>query len=175
MNNNFVLRPIGSVFLLVAGFFAFLCLTEFNSALAQVNESPGSCSVTLRVIKGSGNDNALKGVAPKVGNYLKDIKGQLQPIPYRSFKVLGDDKKYTALGSQASFAVSDAAGERHKLSVVPVDIVNKLVTLKVDWTSPSSESLLATKVDVENGKNVVVGTDTRPGVSTIISIGVRCQ
>lgn len=171
------------------------------------------CKLTVRVINAHSKTAISPGMRLEAGRYLHDVKDQLQPLPYASYKVVDSAEKTARIGEQVEFAVFNH-GDMHRLLIQPLriqgvrysegkfaDLSRELsdqqeriegepagnpaqglepsagretVQVMVDWTGPGDEDLLNTKLEIVNGKNVVVGTDTGIDTSAILCIRVQC-
>ena len=180
-------------YLLLPLFFLFFLFISSEVLSEEVfkNKSLPKCDVLLRVLKGSEKSEKLEGVKVKTGKYLEDVQLQLKSLPFRSYKVIGNEEQNIKLGSMGSFLVQDTKGQSHKLSVQPVSIggmsktgpaqsqeeslSSNHATVKLDWFGPNKESLLSSKLHIKNGQDIIIGTDASKELSTIFCVKVDCS
>ena len=132
------------------------------------------CDVLVRIIKGEGNSEKFGGMDMKVGNYLNDMKSQLETLPYKQYNVLDSKSMKIGLGGKETFQMQDSQKQNHNVIINPLEIKGGRVKLMVDWTDAQGENLLSTQLRVVNGENVVLGTETSGDESTIMSINLDC-
>lgn len=175
--------------LLISSIFS----SEVLSEEAKLNSKPlANCDVLLRVLTGSEQNKKLEGVKVKTGKYLEDVQLQLKSLPFRNYKVIGDEAQNVKLGSMSNFLVQDTKGLSHKLSVQPLSIGADMskaevgppkkgtlslnhTTVKLDWFGPNKESLLSSKLHIKNGQDIIIGTDASKELSTIFCVKVDCS
>lgn len=136
---------------------------------------PGQCEVTVRVIKGSGRSAISAEQELETGEFISDVKHQLQPLPFQSYKVIDSAIRRFEIGTSEDISVFTSRDTRHVLRILPQWAAGERVQVQVDWSGPQGENLLSTKVSVVRGKNVVVGTDEDENSSTIMCIKVDCK
>jgi hypothetical protein len=153
----------------------YLCIVGAVFSLVGVCVAQSDCMIGVRMIQGSEKDLAGVSNQLNVGNFLSDVKSQLQPLPFKRFDVLDSKQQKVGFGTPASFALNSSEQAKHQITVVPHSVQNKRVQLTVNWTNPRGEELLATKLRVVNDKCVVLGTDSSGDTSTIASIRANCQ
>lgn len=135
---------------------------------------PKNCSIRVRAIKGEIlNTDGVKRLV-KSGPMLKDLTKHLETLPYEHYRVLDVKEKPVVFGEPGEFKLHGDHDEIYSLTVHPQSVVNKRIQLLVQWNGPTGESLLSSKLRVENGKNVVVGTDSEDDASTMFCILLNC-
>ena len=140
----------------------------------ESSPAPKSCSIRVRAIKGEKlNTDGIKR-SVKSGPMLQDLTKHLETLPYDHYRVLDVNEQQVVFGEKGEFKLRGERDEVYSLRVHPQTVVNKRIQLLVEWKGPNGESLLSSKLRVENGKNVVVGTDSEDDASTMFCIFVNC-
>lgn len=138
--------------------------------LAQTN-----CQVSLRVVKGVERFPGERVRRLHSGEMLKDLREQLEPLPFRRYSLLEAKTASVVLHQEGQFKVKDLQGAEHEVNITPLEFKDGQVSLMVDWSGPDREELLSSKLQVESGKNIVVGTDNEGNQSTILCVKVDCR
>ncbi len=133
-----------------------------------------NCDVSVRVIKGAVNDSEFSGKKMEVGSFIADMKHQLETLPYKEYSVIDSQNKTVAFGKESSFSLTDANKQVHNLKIEPISLEKKRVVVKVNWTDPAGDTMLATQLKVINGENLVLGTETSGDESTIVCVTLLC-
>ena len=129
-----------------------------------------NCNVGVRLIRGMSGEGAQH-----LERQLRDLKDQLDSLPFSRFEVLQRKQATRQLHEQAEFRVVDAANRSHLVKVVPYSMMSNRVHVGVDWQGPEGETIVATKFKVENGQSMVWGADGAGGESTLLCVKVHCR
>lgn len=151
---------------IIAPMISGVCLAE--------ERVPCHCLVGVRVIRGTGPDKAMCNQPVKTGEFLSDVKSQLESLPYSNFRVMDKAEKKVPLGEFSNFPLSDGDG-KHLLKVKPLWSSGDRVDLQLEWETESGESLLSTRVGVHKGMSVVVGAESSESLGTILGLKVDCE
>ncbi len=158
--------------------FLFISFTEVSAERAESTEAaarPAACGVEVRVIKGAQRRGQYRFKRLETGNFLTDVKSQLQPLPYGSYKVLEAVEKEVRLGEQVDFQLTGATGDSQRLGVRPEKLLGKRVQTQINWEDAAGGPLLSTKLRMTNGETMVLGTENDAQSSTIVCIKVACK
>lgn len=150
--------------------------TSASSSLASSSDAlPTNCAVRVRAIKGdTHNPEGIKRPVTS-GPMLKDLTKHLQALPYDHYRVLDVKEQPVPFGTVGEFKLAGEKNQTYELKIHPQSMVHRRIQLLVQWIGPHGESLLSSKLRVENGKNVVVGTDEEGGdTSTMFCIFLNC-
>lgn len=131
--------------------------------------------VRVRVVKGQNRSAEYARRPMQSGPLLKDLSKQLEALPFSSYRVIDVKEQPIRFGETGTFELAGAAQETHTISIAPQGRIHRKIQMMVDWHGPQGESLLSSKLRVENGKNVVLGTDSSRDASTMICIHLNCD
>ncbi len=132
------------------------------------------CLVDVRSLIGSNpaDENFAKEL--KTGEFIADLKEQLDSLPFAKFSTLSHEQQKVPLQEKAVFRVQNAAKKTNTVFVEVECVSDSGARLQVDWNSEDGASILSTQLRLMNGKNWVLGTDHEDKSSTIVSIKVEC-
>ena len=147
-------------------------VTFSDHVAAQVQDT--RCVVDVRSLKGSGPSDANYSKELHVGEFIADLKDQLDPLPFSTFKTLSHERQQVPLLEKAIFRVQTARKDENTIFVEVECVSDSGARLQVDWNSDDGTSILSTQLRLQNGKNWVLGTDHEDKSSTIVSIKVHC-
>ena len=153
----------GLLFCLVAG-----------PAFAQEANQP-TCVTGIRVIRGLDSGPEVRKMKLRTGPNLRDVRGQLQTLPFKQFRILDRKEARVKVRERAEIQVMAANDMQHVVSVQPHLVSNGKVHFTLDWQGENGEELLSTKLRVKNGKSVVLGTDNSHNMSTILCVTLDCD
>ena len=134
------------------------------------------CLVELKVMRGNGRRKAK--IRPSFAKEIKrkDVRRQLETLPYANYRMLSLKKKRTRIGTETEFRVNDVEGKEHSIRVQPLSVnPNRSVNVKLNWHGPSGRNYVSTRMRVARDKCMTIGTDGKKNNSTIISIRSDCE
>ncbi|MFN8391123.1 MAG: hypothetical protein U0136_12605 [Bdellovibrionota bacterium] len=134
-----------------------------------------ACVVQARLLKGSSRADTGNGKTLATGNFLSDLKEQLEPLPFTHYETLGHERQLVPLHEKAIFRLSGERNEEHRLFVDMECIHQDGARVQIDWHVGDNEALVSSEINLVNGKSWVVGTDADDDSSTIMSIKVECK
>ena len=151
------------------------CFSYTSRAYAQTAVKDTRCAIDVRSLLGSevAAENADKEL--RMGEFIADLKEQLEPLPYAHFETLSHERQQVPLHEKAIFRVRNAAKETNTVFVEVECVSDEGARLRIDWNGSEGASILSTQSRLTNGKNWVLGTDHENDMSTIISIRVNCR
>jgi hypothetical protein len=146
-----------------------------SSAIAQTPAKDTRCAIDVRSLLGSVacEENSEKEL--RMGDFIADLKEQLEPLPYAHFETLSHERQQVPLHEKAIFRVTNAAKETNTVFVEVECVSEDGAKLLIEWNGSEGASILSTQSRLTNGKNWVVGTDHENECATIISIKVQCH
>jgi len=164
-------------FSLPLGLFVLILPTVFvsQSALAQTAVKDTRCAIDVRSLLGSGAGDENSDKELHTGEFIADLKEQLEPLPYSHFETLSYESQQVPLHEKAIFRVKNAAHEVNTVFVEVECVSDEGARLMIDWNGSEGSNILSTQSRLTNGKNWVLGTDHEDHSSTIISIKVQCR
>ena len=131
--------------------------------------------VDLRSLKGSKRAPENSNKSLETGQFISDIKDQLEPLPFSHYETLSHERQLIPLHEKGVIRLGAADKTDNKI-FVDLDCINSDgARVLVDWQNDDGQSLLTTKLHLLNGKSWVIGTDHEDDSSTIISIKVDCK
>lgn len=133
------------------------------------------CLVDVRSLRGTEPSDANYAKELKVGEFIADLKEQLDALPFSKFQTLSHEHQQVPLLEKAVFHVQSAAKKDNTIFVEVECVSENGARLQVDWNSEDGASILSTQLRLQNGKNWVLGTDHEDKSSTIVSIKVECS
>lgn len=145
---------------------------DFSTVAAR---SPGVCNVEVRMVEASGT-SAGEGECSVPVN-LSDVQNQLSALPFSDYRLVGAQGQDVLMQHEAKFAFSDPDSGMHALTITPQTSGEGKVELQMRWTGRKGETMLETKLRVENGKSVVFGTDkflAGEKAGSVLCVQVRC-
>ena len=137
----------------------------------SVRADGSACNVLVRLLQGADGGNGMNALPESV---IRDIGGQLDPLPYTSYAVLDSRSQELPLGHEGMFTLVGYNSQRHVLRVVPHNYSYDKVGMTVTWNGPGDEEVLSTKLRVANGKCVVLGSDGK-NAATILTVKLECS
>jgi len=160
--------------LVVVLVLAFLPASVLAEKGGRGKKGDRDCVASVRVIEGTQRSQQMRKMKLTTGPMLTDVKHQLQPLPYRNFRVLDRQEKSVRLGHLVKFRMRGLNNQQHLVSVKPHEIAGKKIHCTVGWKDAAGKELLSTKLRVLNGKTVVLGTENSGDRSTIIGVKLDC-
>lgn len=156
-------------------FTSFVAPATSTQRTIRPPETNNLCNLELRVIEGRSRAGKFSQADLVAGPLLSDLREQLQPLPFKYFRVVDVVRRTVPLNEQGIFSVGGVQDQAYKLSVTPQHTQDKRVQMTVHWTGPSGETLVATSLHAPMGKYVVLGTDSPRDASTIMCLKAQCQ
>jgi hypothetical protein len=142
---------------------------------AESKDKERTCLVKIRVIEGLERGEEYSGHELEEADFLEDVRSQLEPLPFKKYRVIQRIKDEVLLGKKLEFDVRDAEGDLTKLIVLPEKLHRRRVQVRVDWKGSLGEELLSTKFQMKSGHSVIFGSDASEHSSTIFCIKVDCS
>ena len=148
----------------------------YSVSSARADHAPmGHCMVDVRSLRGS--EPAEENVAKQLeaGEFLADLRDQLQSLPYSHFDALSHERQKVPLHEKGVFRVLGANGDQNTVFVEIECIGHDGARIQIDWKDVEGSSLLSRQLSLVNGKNLVVGTDHADKVCPLMSVKVECS
>lgn len=145
--------------------------------LAYAEEKAVKCTVTTRLIEAKrGKPKAAHGMEQEERDQLTAL-----PLPYGRYQTLTQNKIETALGQKISFNLAEIKGKEYVVSVTPHSFSENKVHYTFEWKAPGDQSVVATRLGVENGRSVMLGTEVsqegkkKGSRCLVVGVKVRCE
>lgn len=111
---------------------------------------------------------------------LADLKQRMAPYPLSEFKLLGSAGESVDFGEDAEFSLMGVGDSVHRIVVAPREAMGNRVKFGLGWIGPNGDTLVHSKMAVENGNLIVVGADGSvagddDAHSTLLSVRVNCR
>jgi len=133
------------------------------------------CAVSVRLVEALKEGRTEAEVNPEMP---KDEASQLRGLPYGRFQTLSQKSFETPLGKVGVAELPRDKSSNFHIEVTPHSLVDGKVHYTLEWKAPGEESIVATKLGVENGRNVMIGgevTCKESGKrSLIVGVRVKC-
>jgi hypothetical protein len=151
----------------------------FSTALVVIGAvslcAAEDCRVSVRLIEADPQPEIQSVETEKVD---EEERKQLSGLSYGRYNVLAKARFNVKLGEKGSAELVDGSEGRYHVEVTPHTIADEKVHYTLEWKRTPDESLVATKVGVENGRSVMVGGAIPcPGKekrSVLVGVNVKC-
>ncbi len=169
----------------------------------KVKASGARCEVAARLVEAKHKHRGKpdkKNVADPSEKESEEEREQLKTLPYGSFETLSVQRSEVAIGETGTLELPQRGGAPFRVKVTPHSFADNKVHYTVQWTTPvetsgtlrqtqgeaagrstekrGEESVVATRLGVENGRSIMLGTDTLEGPKKrclVVGIKVRCS
>ena len=137
--------------------FGFLLssVTLSLPALADDNALHAKCEIQVRLIKAERGEG--KNAPPSLG---EEEHSQLRQLPFGGYQTVSQKTATTSSFVPVTLELETGkASEKFQVSVTPHSLADNKVHYSLEWTAPGAKSVVATRLGVENGRSVMLGTD----------------
>lgn len=155
-----------------------------SGANVASGEKTSHCSVRVRLLEATTGAQPEARSAKFVEPKLEEEGVQLAALPFERFSVLAEATQDVFSGQTTDLSLFVRGHGTHHFTLEPQLIAT---TGKVDvvfhWSGPDGEELLSTKLQIDNGKHIVLGSgdeedelvepDHKEG--TVVCVKVKCE
>jgi len=157
---------------------------------AEENAIHAKCQINVRLIQAVHEIESKKHKqkqAKSAESLSSDEHQQLEALPFGAYNTVDRKSAETSSFTPVSFelAAGDSAGnENFTVSVTPHSLADNKVHYTLEWSTPREQSVVATRLGVENGRSVMIGAalsselgkkKTKGGRCFIIGVRVTCH
>jgi hypothetical protein len=163
-------------------FFSTLGI-QIGVANAEENAIHAKCQIRVRLIR------AVKEAVAKGKKVSADVPSddseQLQALPFGSYRTVDEKSAETSSFTPANFILSSGSQNKDfSVVVTPNSLADNKVHYTLEWKAPGEQSVVATRLGVENGRCVMIGADLSSEIKSgkkvkndqcfIIGVNVTC-
>ena len=158
------------------------CLLSTVVALEPAYSQASHCDLMVRLVSAMGGPGVKEGQEVSLpaknlhmSSFVQDASDQLGALPFDDYRPLDRKEARVVKGQSVTFMLRAEGAADYKLSVEPKIISKKRVCLKVDWRERSGRKIVATRLKVANGENVVLGSDEGEHGPMVVLIKPVCK
>lgn len=154
------------------GVWIFFGVLSFSPmAVAQPGEKLG-CQVGVRLIEGVSGAESSKA---QLSRELEPVRAQLLGLPFKAYRVLGYQESLVAVDEKEAFDFFVSQEKNFQIEIIPHRPGGQKVTFTLRWVDGSSgRRLVATRLRINNGSSVVLGTEDESSRSLLVSVTCSC-
>ncbi len=156
--------------------FAFIVLLMLSLTQAFADsKGEDDCLVEMHLLEAYTGNRPGSGVDAASMPFFSDIREQLTSLPFDRYESIDSVSRRVRMHRENSFLLGRSGTENFVMKLRLHQTMGDKVHLTIKWDSASGGPLLATRMKVGQGKNVLLGADRNSDKSSLVSIKCTCN